>query len=68
MPGQDAVAEAAMRTAAAGATSSMTMSGVSSSSSDSTRTPVSKLAPWSSSSEIMAPLIAAEPPSATGHP
>ena len=58
----------AIRAAAAGATSSMTMSAASSSSSDSTRTPVSNFAPCSSSSEIIAPLIADDPPSATGQP
>ena len=58
----------AIRTAAAGATSSITMSAPPSSSSESTRTPVSIFAPWSSSSETIAPLIAAEPPSATGQP
>ena len=44
------------------------MSGDPSSSSEDTYTPVSNVAPYSSSSEIIAPLIAAEPPSATGQP
>ena len=44
------------------------MSGEPSSSSEWTRTPVSSVAPRSSSSEIIARLIAPEPPSATGQP